>query len=116
MQVNDLKSKANRIKEEVNFKVREGLNWVHNNKEELITIAPFVVAGIGFAGRTVKSSAKRYEIRAEEKRRKLTVYDPSTGCYLNLKRPLKSSEQIMLGSKPKDMTVTQVLYSLNLIK
>lgn len=116
MGLENVKSKAKEAKEKVEFEILKGLDWIHNNKEELVVATPIILGTLGFAGKAIKSGAKRYEVRAEEKKRKLTVYDPSIGCYIDLKRPLKSSEKVMLGTKPKDVTVTQVLNSLNLIK
>lgn len=108
-----------KIKQDVKDKVLEKKTklhyWYVTNEEKIwqrgIIVLP-VIATVGTAlAKAVKSSVEEHHL-------KLQQYDPATGYYNQLRRPLKSSdwECIMQMKREFGITLTECLIRLNLVK
>lgn len=110
------KEKFEVVKWKVKDGINESVNWIGNHKTEIVLMTPMVISAFGFAGNGIKYAKKHMEIRHETRKRDLQIYDPSTGCYLYLKRPLRTSEKVALANRTYGTTVTQCLDDLNVLK
>ena len=65
-----------------------------------------------------KAASKSYNAHMEEQHRLLSQYDPATGCYNQLRRPLTASDwdRIMNMKRELGITITECLIRFNLVK
>lgn len=89
--------------------------WIDDNKSTLFMFVPVILAGVSLTGKLSANHTKRVISNNEMKKRDLQIYDPSTGCYLNLVRPLSNEEKALLAYRPDGVKVTQVLDSMGVL-
>lgn len=82
--------KIEEIKRKVKEKAIKAKDFVVRNKETIIVAAPFVIAGLS----EVNKAANRHERAKEDKIRNSRIYDPSLGCWWDLKKPLSNTERL----------------------
>ena len=97
--------------------VRDGIDWAKENTGEaavLITAGATALAG---AGKIAKSVDRKLDERRETKRRDTEKYDPVTGSWLKLKRPMTAREQVELAERRQNgESTTVVLSSMGILK
>lgn len=97
--------------------VRDGIDWAKENPGEaavLITAGATALAG---AGKIAKSVDRKLDERRETKRRDTEKYDPVTGSWLKLKRPMTAREQVELAERRQNgESTTVVLSSMGILK
>ena len=113
------KVKWNDAKQKVKAKALElqtKAKWFWYSYEEEIIIVSAIALPAAVGG--IKAVSKAYTAHKEEQHRLLTEYDPSTGWYNELKRPLTTQDKanIMALRKSEGITVTEALLRLNLLK
>ena len=105
--VKDLKSK---IKEKLN----NGKDWVIDNKETVMVLAPIV---IGFATPIVKAVSKNITLKKAKDVKELYCYDRSLGHYWSLKRELTNNEWIAIDRRRKcGERLADILDSMKVLK
>lgn len=75
-------------------KVSKGWEWYKENQAALTTAAATVVAVGGLGLKVVSKATSVHNARAEERHRRLEIYDRQTGTYRKLKRELTKSEYL----------------------
>lgn len=112
MKIKDFKEKAKGFLVEKKTQIHY---WYIQNEEKIWTrgvIVLPVVATIGTAiGKSIKSAVDEHHL-------KLQQYDPATGYYNQLKRPLKPQDwdRIMRMKREFGLTLTECLVRLGLTK
>lgn len=105
--VQDLKSK---IKEKFN----KGKEWIIDNKENIIVLAPIV---IGIATPIVKTVSKNVTLKRAKDVKELYCYDRSLGHYWSLKRELTNNEWITVDRRKKcGERLSDILESMKVLK
>lgn len=80
----------------VKGKVKEGWDWTMSHKGEVLTA--FVIAKAAISLGKDAGVIKPREVKKEENR-KLRIYDPHTGIWHDLRRPLTTKEKIYLEQR-----------------
>ena len=108
----DVKEKVDQKTAELKTKAHYA--WVKYNDEIII----FSFVGLPILAKTLNSICKAFTSQKEEKHRMLVDYDPSTGWYNELKRPLTTQEKanVIALKKAENITMTEALLRLNLLK
>ena len=107
------------VKEKVDQKTAkiksETSNLWETHAEDIII---YSVIGLPLAAKIAHSISKAVVAQKEEKHRLLVDYDPSTGWYNELKRPLTTQEKanVIALKKAENITMTEALLRLNLLK
>ncbi len=106
-QVQDLKSK-------LKGKFNKGKEWIIDNKENIIVLAPIV---IGLATPIVKTVSKHVTIKKAKDVKELYCYDRSLGHYWSLKRELTNNEWIAVDRRKKcGERLSDILESMKVLK
>lgn len=111
-----LKFKIEDRVDKAKFELRKVGMWITNHKEEILICTPMVLGAFKLGRTGINYATKRMEIRAEDRRKHYRVYDPNTGAYLFLKRPLTNKENYILATRASGITVTEILHDLDLLK
>lgn len=107
------KSKAQKAKEWAATKLHQGADWVRDHKEEAVTLATCAVAG----GKMLYGMHRRHQQSAELKWHERHVYDPSTGIYLPIRKPLKGRDAVKFTEMRKaGYSATEALRAMGLLK
>ena len=78
---------------------RDGLKWVVDNKELVITVTPVIVAGVTTVA---KVANKSINLKKQEDIKNLYCYDRSLGHYWALKRELSNKEWVAIDRRKKN--------------
>lgn len=83
------------------FKQKAGdtKDWVMQNKEFVILVAPIVV---GIGGKIIKFVIKQHTLHQEEELKDLYCYDRSLGHYWKLRRELTNQEWVEIDKRKRD--------------
>ena len=115
------KSKLKEFAEKTKKKAQETYDRVHDwckqNEAIVVTVGPALLgAAVEIAKLGVKSHNRRVDRKREEER-EYTEWDPKTGSYVKLKRPLTNPEKVEIAEKTRDdkVTKTQVLSQMGLL-
>lgn len=111
----DVKNKLNNAKETTKNVIKGTLTWLDENKWCIIAATPLILGTFNCIKTVSYNHSKVALAQTELKKRDYQVYDPSTGVYLSLRRPLTNSEKVMLAYKPSEMNVTQVLDNMGVL-
>lgn len=107
------KTKAQKAREWTADKLHQGADWVRYHREEAILIATAATAGAKMLYQWHKHNQKSEELRFHETH----VYDPSTGMYLPIRKPLKGRDAIKFSEMRKcGYSATDALKQMNLLK
>ena len=117
--IEDFKKEAKRRKrkEWVEKKLTTAADWIKDNKEIVIALAPVAIVGVKGITKMSGNISRRRAQKAEEARRELEVWDPSEGRWLHLKKPLNRSDSLQFSEmKAKGYTSAQALDILGKLK
>ena len=91
------------------------VNWCRENPAEAVTLGLGVAGGITGA---VNSFNRHRNLKIEERRRQLDIYDPVTGMHNILRRPLTAEEKVRVLrlSEQEDITITEALYRMGKLR
>ena len=117
MEVVDFRTKT-RKKEEFRQKMEDilqkGKEWVIENKEIVVVLAPVIIHGITVITKTVYRGNC---LRKEKQLRTLYCYDRSVGNYWRLKRPLSNREWMEVSiRKGRGENLGYILSSMRVLK
>jgi len=115
--LDEKKAKVAQKWEDFKAKGRNFVGWCADHPTE--TAAGITAIGACAAGtaKLVSKIDKKIDIQREDYRRKTEKYDPVTGSWLKLKRPLTNSEQIELAERRQNgESSTIILASMGLLK
>ena len=90
--------KVREFKSKVHKSFRDGKDWVIDNKEMIIVLAP-IVAGI--ATPIIKGIGKHVTLKKTKDLKELYCYDRSLGHYWSLRRELTNREWIAIDRRKK---------------
>lgn len=90
--------KAQDLKWKIKEKIKNGKDWIVDNKETIIVLAPIV---IGIASPIIKSISKHVTLRKTKDLKELYCYDRSLGHYWRLKRELSNREWVTIDRRKK---------------
>lgn len=117
--INDFKKeqKKRERKEWFNNKLNNTANWIRNNKETLAVVIPVVIAGASGTTKIVKGISKNIALKQEKELKEKFIYDRSLGRYLELKKPLSSTQlKTILERKENGEKLSSILTNMNLLK
>lgn len=107
-------SKKRRIKEQINVKIQNGKEWLHRNKESVITLTPVVIGGVTTI---VKVVGKRINLYKEENLKDLYCYDRSLGHYWRLRRELSNKEWLEIDKRKQNgERLSDILSDMKVLK
>lgn len=86
------------FRSKVDKSFRDGKDWVVDNKEAIIVLAPIVV---GIATPVVKAVSKHITLGKAKDLKELYCYDRSLGHYWSLKRELTNTEWLTVDRRKK---------------
>lgn len=113
--MSNFKYKFEDAKENVKKKVKNAWNWIDENKWTIISFTPIILGTMSAAKTISNNHQKNVMAKTELRKRDYQIYDPSLGCYFDLKRPMTNSEKLILAYKPDNVKVSQVLDDLGLL-
>jgi len=106
--------KKENLKEKLNSKIQNGVDWVCDNMELVVTVAPIVVGGIATV---TKFAGKRINLHKEESLKNLYCYDRSLGHYWRLRRELSNREWLEIDNRKKNgERLADILAELKVLK
>ena len=98
MKYTDYYQKRQDLKRKIKQKVKDGKDWVVENKETIIVVLPIV---IGIVAPIIKSVNKHITLSKTKDLKELYCYDRSLGHYWRLKRELSNGEWISIDKRKK---------------
>ena len=90
--------KVREFRSKVHKSFRDGKDWVIDNKEMIIVMAPIVV---GIATPIIKTVSKHITLGKAKDLKELYCYDRSLGHYWSLKRELTNNEWLTIDRRKK---------------
>lgn len=102
MEPKTAKEKVKAFGRNVKNGIEDGLNWVWNHREPLIIIAPVVTAAIGVGGKALSNAQKAKVVKEEKEVKETNVWDPSTGKWVQTKKPLTTKQTIEFDERVKN--------------
>ena len=104
----------NDVREYVKEKYLTIKDWVVDNQQLVITVAPIVITG---AFKITKLLVARSNIKKAEALKELYVYDRSLGHYWALRRKLSNNEWVKIESRRRSgEPLAHILDTLNVLK
>lgn len=102
------------FKSKIKEKLNNGKDWVIDNKETVMVLAPIV---IGIATPIVKMVSKNITLKKAKDVKELYCYDRSLGHYWSLKRELTNNEWITIDRRRKcGERLADILDSMKVLK
>lgn len=102
------------FKSKIKEKFNNGKDWVIDNKETVMVLAPIV---IGIATPIVKMVSKNITLKKAKDVKELYCYDRSLGHYWSLKRELTNNEWITIDRRRKcGERLADILDSMKVLK
>lgn len=93
------------------------LNWMAQNKELTVVMAPLAASFIGGGVKVARDLSRKHDIRRMKALKTHYVYDPSNGIYLKLRRSLRNADAVKLAElRKKGLTVTEALNKMHLLQ
>ena len=90
--------KVSEFRSKVHKSFRDGKDWVVDNKEMIVVVAPIV---IGLLTPIVKSVSKHVTLGKAKDLKELYCYDRSLGHYWSLRRELTNNEWLTVDRRKK---------------
>ena len=119
VKIKDFEKEAKRRKRKEWFekKIKSTADWIRDNKEIVIAVAPVVIVGVKGVTKMAGNMSRRHMQKVEEQRRELEVWDPSEGRWLHLKKPLSRTDSLQFSEmKARGYTSAQALDILGKLK
>jgi hypothetical protein len=108
-----VKNKWNRFKDGV----KDGIDWAKENPGEAAVIITAGATALAGAGKIAKNVDRRISEHRETNRRLTEKYDPVTGSWLKIKRPMTAREQVELAERRQNgESTTVILSSMGILK
>lgn len=97
------------------YRQEEKAKWIwDNHKEEILVIAPGVIA---LTKKLVKEVNRTKRLNEDKFHRERTVYNRSSGSFIELKRKLTAKEQLELDRRKRNgESVAQILFDMGVIR
>lgn len=99
----NFKEKLNSVKEEIKAKAKKavktaknGAEWCVEHKDVVVPVVLGAGTAIGGIGKFLGGLEKRRAVNKEVRRQERTIYNHSTGHYIELKRPLSAKQTLEL--------------------
>lgn len=106
--------KVARFKYKAKQAFNNGVDWVVDNKELVMFLAPVVIGGVNTV---VRQTGKAINLNKEQKLKDNYVYDHSAGHYWELKRKLTKSEWLEVDKrKINGERYADILADMNVLK
>lgn len=114
-------SKRELKRAKVKAKVRENWyafrNFVRENGDVLLFMAPVAMAGIGLFKTGLKGLVRHGNLRKEQRNKDLYCYDPRLGHYWKLKRELRNDEwRVVDRRRKKGERLSEILSDMRVLK
>lgn len=107
------KGKSANLKEKVGKKLSDTKDWMIENKELVILVAPTVIGGVT---KLTKMEHKHYTLNKAEELKELYCYDRSLGHYWQLKRKLTNKEWVTVDRRKQNgERLADILESLKVL-
>lgn len=111
-----IKDYANRAMDKVKDAGSKAFNWMAENKELTIVMAPLAASFLGGSFKVARDLSRKHDIRRMKALKTHYVYDPSNGIYLKIRRPIKNNDAVRFSElRKKGLTVTEALNKMNLL-
>ena len=111
------KEKFESLKESGKEKVNAIVNGVRNNMDVIVVASPVVCAVISGTTKVVSSMIRKHSINKDIDFKQRTIYDHSLGRYVELKKPLTSSQSIIIEERRSNgEKLHTILDSMGLLK
>lgn len=102
------------FKEDMKIKAEKCVNFVKDNKELIIIVAPIALKAVTTATKVI---GKNVNLRKQENLKNLYCYDRSLGHYWTLKRELSNQEWLEIDRrKNSGERLADILSDLNVLK
>ena len=109
-----IKIKLGQAKWRAQAKARKALNWIEENKEVVVTVAPICIA-VGGAG--IKALNKHVNLKKQADLKDLYCYDNRLGHYWRLRRPLTNHEWLEIDQRKRNgEPLADILAELRVLK
>lgn len=106
--------KVREFRSKVDKSFRDGKDWVIDNKETIIVLAPVV---IGVVTPVIKAVSKHIILGKAKDIKELYCYDRSLGHYWSLRRELTNNEWITIDRRKKcGERLADILESMRVLK
>lgn len=113
----ETKRKAKQKVEDIKSSARNVIGWCADHPGETIAGITALGACATGAAKLVGRVDRKLDDHREEKRRKLEKYDPVTGSWVMLKRPMTNQQQVELAERRQaGESTTVILSSMGLLK
>lgn len=91
--------------------------FIRDNHDVLVFVVPSAVAVFSGGTRLLSKGIARHTLEREIKFKESTIYDRSMGRYVELKRPLTTSEALEIERRKKNGEgLNNILYDMKLVK
>lgn len=105
---------AQKLKGKIKQKFQDGKEWVIDNKETIIVLAPVVIGGVTTITKVV---GKQMKLHKEKVLKNLYCYDRSLGHYWRLKRELTNKEWVSIDRrKSNGERLADILTEMRVLK
>lgn len=112
-----LKEKLSEKWEKTKQKGVDALEWMQENPELTIALAPVVLAAVGGGAKVIRGASRKADLRRQKMLKELYVYDHSNGVYIRVKHPLSGREAAVFSKlRRSGLTVSEALEKMHLIK
>lgn len=102
------------FKDKVFSKLKQGKEWIVQNKDAIIALTPVIVGGVTTV---VKVVGKRINLGKQEELKDLYCYDRSLGHYWRLRRELTNNEWLEIDRRKKNgERLSDILSELKVLK
>ncbi len=105
---------AQELKGKIKLKIQQGKEWIVENKETIIILAPVVIGGVTTITKVV---GKQMKLNKEKALKDLYCYDRSLGHYWNLRRELTNNEWVAIDRrKSNGERLADILADMRVLK
>lgn len=112
-----LKEKLSEGWEKTKKKGSEALEWMQDNPELTIALAPVALAAIGGGAKVIRGMSRKSDLRRQKMLKELYIYDHSNGVYIRVKHPMSGREAATFSKlRRSGLSVSEALERMHLIK
>lgn len=94
-------TKVQKVKRKAKEAVKNAGEWIVENRETIVRLAPIVVGGLTAVAGVAKVVGKRVNLHKQEQLKDLYCYDRSLGHYWKLRRELSNKEWLEIDTRKK---------------
>lgn len=112
-----IKEKLSEGWEKAKKKGTDALEWMQDNPELTIALAPVAIAAIGGGAKVVRGISRKTDLKRQKMLKELYIYDHSNGVYIRVKHPLSGKEAATFSRlRRSGLSVSEALEQMRLIK